>query len=53
MNLDELIQALIDLKEEGKIIHHLPVIFSTRHKDHTIDRVKIEKSKIRLYEIKN
>ena len=42
MNLNELIQALTELKEQGKVVDKLPVRFFRRmKKNKSIDRVNI------------
>lgn len=41
MNLDELIEALIDLKQSGKAVDKLPVQFRSRKGNISIDRVKV------------
>jgi len=42
MNLDELIEALQDLKSTGKAVNKLPVEFHRRKKDNkSIDKVKV------------
>jgi hypothetical protein len=47
MNLDELIQALIDLKESGKAIDKLPVVFITKKGNHkSIDRIKVKADQV-------
>jgi len=42
MNLDELIQALTELKESGKAVDKLPVYFVTRRRDREINLVSIK-----------
>lgn len=42
MNLDELIEALQDLKKSGKAIDKLPCFFVTRRRDRQINQVKIK-----------
>lgn len=42
MNLNELIEALTELKESGKAVEKLPVVFYRRRKQNkSIDRIKV------------